>query len=109
MTHDTDPEFLRRYYKHECRGCDSAWVIEIWTTIYQRRKRDHALVEIEEKWRPLSAIPLPLQDRAASLMEDRYQRHDISLLRATNIHTGDYIMAFLLLDKNRPACGGTGW
>jgi hypothetical protein len=88
---------LRVYYRHtHCLGCDEAWIIEKWTTNFERRRRDNALVETWSAWRPISQVPLPFQDCAAALKEERYQRHDISELRVTTIHTGDYIMAFLL-------------
>lgn len=93
----SDLSDLRVYYRHtHCLGCDEAWIIEKWTTNYERR-RDASLVETWSAWRPISQVPLPFQDRAASLKEDRYQHLDIAELRVTNIHTGDYLMAFLLL------------
>jgi hypothetical protein len=92
---------LLRYYGHfKCPGCEEAWVIQKFDPGSHLQKapwRESPQDVIFEGWHPLSSVPLPLQDRAASLQEGRYKQHDIARLRLINIHTGDFIPAYLMV------------
>lgn len=94
---------LLRYYSHwDCKGCDG-WVIQKYQkgTAFINRNQDDPprFTRAEtafENWVPISSVPLPFEDRLASLKDQKYRSYDKALLRLINIHTGDIVMAAVL-------------